>query len=100
MIVGHLGPEWSKPAQVGSAATSAPGNDDAVVAPPHEQMEILHRLAMAGNMRALRTQAREIGAIDPAYQGFADRLEQLARTYQSPAILRLIEQHFDTKRAA
>lgn len=65
----------------------------ALVAPPPEEIETLHRLALAGNMRDIRRQAGHIAALDPVYIPFADHLRQLAGNYQSKAILAFIERH-------
>jgi hypothetical protein len=62
-------------------------------APPPDQIRRLHRLALAGNMRAIREFAAQIEALDPCYRTFAKRLELLARDYQSKAIVQLAEQY-------
>jgi PAS domain S-box-containing protein len=64
-----------------------------LLAPPPEEMEILRRLALTGNMRDIRQRSEHIRALDPRYVPFADRLHDLARRYQSQAILALVRQH-------
>jgi hypothetical protein len=59
----------------------------------------LLELALAGNMRAISSQANRIAALDERYRPFAEKLRTLAHRYQSPAILRLIEQHSPARRA-
>jgi hypothetical protein len=60
---------------------------------PAEELEQLHLLAMVGNMRAIRAHADALAARDEGYRVFAERLRQLAGSYQSQAILSLVEQH-------
>jgi hypothetical protein len=71
-----------------------------MIAPPQEHMARLLKLAMTGNMRAIRSEAEQIRALDERYRPFADELRRLASGYQSPAILRLIEQHAHKREAA
>ncbi len=71
-----------------------------MVAPDGARMQQLLVHARAGNMRAIRLAATEIAAMGPQYRPFAERLEALAAAYQSPAVLRLIEQQLDEKEAA
>jgi hypothetical protein len=60
----------------------------------------LLKLAMAGKMRAIRTEAGRIRGLGEQYRPFADKLEKLAATYQSPAILRMIEDILQEREAA
>jgi signal transduction histidine kinase/DNA-binding response OmpR family regulator len=66
-----------------------------LIAPPPEEMQILHRLALEGNMRELRRQAEHITALDERYRPFAERLEKLAKEYQSKAIMDLVKKHLE-----
>jgi CheY-like chemotaxis protein len=59
--------------------------------PPREEMEVLHRLALAGDMRAIRRQAEHLAGRDGRYRPFAEHLDQLAKQYQSKAVLQWIE---------
>lgn len=52
---------------------------------------------MAGNMRAIRIEADRIAAIDARYHPFAEKLRNMARAYQSQALLKLIEQYLGTR---
>jgi hypothetical protein len=72
----------------------------ALVAPPAHELEILHRMAMAGNMRSIREQAQRLAALDPRYRVFAERLQELAGAYQSKAILGLVKEHLAKAGAA
>jgi signal transduction histidine kinase len=64
---------------------------DAVPAGPG--MDRLHDLAQAGNMRAIRTEAERLIREEARVRPFAEELLTLARSYQSQAILELIEDH-------
>ena len=71
-----------------------------MVAPQGEPMERLLALARAGNLRAIRKEIALIVAADPQYRDFAEHLDGLAAAYQSPAVLRLIEQYAPQRSAA
>jgi PAS domain S-box-containing protein len=62
------------------------------VYPPADEIDTLHRLALQGNMRAIVERAGYLLALDPHYAHFASQLCDLARNFQSKAMLRLIEQ--------
>ena len=69
----------------------------ALLAPPQEEIEILHRLALVGNMRNIRQRADYLAALDARYGPFADRLSQLSKSYRSQAILDLVEKYAERK---
>ncbi len=96
---GELG-ETCEPASQEASATDAEVTEPAMVAPPAERIEALFSLALAGNMRAIVLEADRILALSAEYRPFVERLKMLAATYQSPAVLRLIEDHRDVKKAA
>jgi PAS domain S-box-containing protein len=73
--------------------------DGPLVAPPPQEMETLHRLALVGDMRAIVRQATHLTDLDERYRPFAARLCQLAKGYQSQAILSLVEQYLNGRRA-
>jgi CheY-like chemotaxis protein len=64
----------------------------ALVAPPLQDLELLHHLARIGNMRDI---ARWATGLDECYRPFADRLHLLAQGYQSKAILKLVERYLE-----
>ncbi|TFV99519.1 HAMP domain-containing protein [Oxalobacteraceae bacterium OM1] len=82
----------AKPALQLAGATIGPRPLNELHRPPPVEMERLHRLALAGNMRAIRAYAHELGQQDPGCRAFADRLDAMARQYQSKAILQFVEQ--------
>jgi CheY-like chemotaxis protein len=70
-----------------------------LLAPPAQELAVLHRLALLGNMRDIAQRAAHLAELDRRYGAFADELKSLAKGYQSKAILRLVEQHMDAGRA-
>ena len=92
--------------EVGAPAASvrlpAPEGDgeEAMVPPPPDQLRALLKLAMAGNMRAIRSFAEELDAAGPEYGAFAERLKTLAVAYQSPAILELVSRYKSSEEVA
>ncbi|MEO8120912.1 MAG: response regulator, partial [Rhodoferax sp.] len=64
-----------------------------LVAPPGDEIDVLYQLARGGNMRDIRKRADHIEAMDIRYQAFAERLRQLAKTYQSKAILEMVNEY-------
>ena len=77
-------------APAGLPPAGRPGADDLVPPPPGE-MDLLYRLAMVGNMADIVDHARHLASLDDRYHPFADRLVELAGSYQSKAILALVE---------
>ncbi|WP_322403570.1 ATP-binding protein [Massilia luteola] len=77
-------------APVGLAPARGPSAED-LVAPPPEEMDLLYRLAMIGNMADIVDHARHLASLDDRYRPFAERLVELAASYQSKAILALVE---------
>ncbi|HKX40746.1 MAG TPA: ATP-binding protein [Burkholderiaceae bacterium] len=67
----------------------------ALVPPPAEEMEVLHSLALIGNMRSIRDHAEHLVTLGAAYGPFASRVRELAEGYQSQAILDLVRQFRD-----
>ena len=69
---------------------------NALVPPPADELEALHRIARSGNMRAIHERADHISALGARYQPFADKLHRLASGFQTKGLLRLIEEHLAT----
>jgi CheY-like chemotaxis protein len=94
-IARHLPLDWiseQSERAAGSGAEAAPE-----IAPPQAEIEILHTLAMAGDMREIRAQASRLIALDDRFRPFADTIQRLAQAYQSQALLSHIERHLDRK---
>ncbi|NVM79140.1 PAS domain S-box-containing protein [Duganella sp. SG902] len=69
------------------------GADAPLIVPPPAEMAVLHELAQLGNMRAIVERADYLIGRDRAYRPFAEQLRQLAKGYQSQALLQLVERH-------
>jgi PAS domain S-box-containing protein len=61
-----------------------------MVYPPPDEIAVLHRLALQGNMRDLAERAAYLLALDARYAPFAQQVHGLATGFQSKAALRLI----------
>ena len=75
-----------------TALENAEGTGDFVVPPQHE-IEALYRLARLGSMEMIRARADYLKQLDQHYIPFAARLRHLAESYQSKAIMTLVERH-------
>jgi len=65
--------ERSEPLQIAEAELV-----DALASPPADEVEVLHRLAMMGNMRDVRERAAYLVRLDERYRPFAEKLRRLA----------------------
>jgi PAS domain S-box-containing protein len=63
-----------------------------LVAPPAEEMDFLHGLALAGNMRDILEWTDRLETVDARYAPFAEKLRRLAKNFQSKAILALVQE--------
>lgn len=88
----HLGLTWTCARQPPAPIPVAGDDPAALVIPSREEMEVLHQLALTGDMRAIRERAAHLAALDPGYRPFAERLQRLAQGYQSKAILRIVSE--------
>ncbi len=65
----------------------------ALVVPPAEEMKMLLELAMMGDMRAMRKRVAALKQAKAEYAPFATKLEELAKGFQTKAILALIKEY-------
>ncbi|MCE3604179.1 ATP-binding protein [Massilia sp. P8910] len=77
------------------AAADSAANATELTPPPRAQLEQLSRLAHEGDMRAIRALADEIENADPRHVAFARMLRQLAKEYQSKALVELALRYVD-----
>jgi CheY-like chemotaxis protein len=98
LIGRHLKLQWLTAAEGNGEA--APAAELPLTAPPRDELAMLLKHALAGNMRAIRAEADRIAGLDTSYEPFAQKIKALANAYQSPAILRLIEDHGGPRSAA
>ena len=68
---------------------------DSLQPPGADEMQVLHRLAMMGNMREIRNRAAYLAQLDARLRPFADELDRLAQGYQSNAIRRFVERYLE-----
>jgi PAS domain S-box-containing protein len=66
-----------------------------LLAPPRHELDILHGLALRGNMRDVIKHAEQLTELDERYQPFVGQLRQLAKSFQTKALVSLIEQYRD-----
>ncbi|MGB9130795.1 MAG: PAS domain S-box protein [Thiobacillus sp.] len=66
-----------------------------VFAPPVPELEVLHELARRGNMRSIAQRAAYLAELDPRYGCFARQLGQMAKDYQSKAIVDFVEHYLE-----
>jgi CheY-like chemotaxis protein len=71
------------------------GADAALIAPPRDELAVLHRFALLGSMRDIVRHADRLVSLDSRYEPFAALVRRLAAGYESQALLSLIEQHLD-----
>jgi CheY-like chemotaxis protein len=94
IIGAQLGLTWvhARPAEPAAEQAGDRGAAE-LLAPPREEMEVLHVMALEGDMHDIRQRAAYLTTLDERYRPFAERLHRLAQGYQSKAILRLVEKH-------
>ncbi|CAD6534213.1 Sensor histidine kinase RcsC [Paraburkholderia hiiakae] len=68
-----------------------------IVVPPRDELAQLHRYALLGSMRDVSRHADHLVALNQRYEPFAARLRQLAMTYESQALLTLIEKYLNNE---
>jgi signal transduction histidine kinase/CheY-like chemotaxis protein len=67
-----------------------------LIAPPTEDLEVLYELAMLGSMREIRDKALQLEELDNKYIPFAQKLQSLAKGFEDEKIVILIEQYLET----
>lgn len=60
--------------------------------PARQELQELHYCTRVGNMSAIAAEARRILALDERYRPFTDKVQYLAKTYQSKALVALVEE--------
>lgn len=66
-----------------------------LASPPRSELEILHHMARLGNMQDIMQRTTYLAELDERYRPFASQLRQLARSYQSKAILSLVQRYLE-----
>jgi len=65
--------------------------DPEPVLPPLDDLKDLHRLAMVGNMRALRQRAERVAALGEQYRLFASEIQRMAAEFQTRRLLQFLD---------
>jgi CheY-like chemotaxis protein len=89
-IGAHLNLSWV----LDDANMNAPSdldNDSPIVAPPPHEIEALHQLVLAGNLRDIYNWTKHISSLDSEFQPFAQKVHQFAREFDLEAILQFAE---------
>ncbi|WP_110386374.1 PAS domain S-box protein [Paraburkholderia silvatlantica] len=79
----------------GGLGTGAP-----LAVPLHEDMEILHRLALRGQMRDVMRHANALLECDGRYRAFVLQVRRLAENFESRELLAFIERHWNRREPA
>ncbi|HEV7445667.1 MAG TPA: response regulator, partial [Steroidobacteraceae bacterium] len=86
----QLSLQWSYRDEGEVPAAHQPARDSWLL-PPGEELERLYQAALVGSMREIQQLADHLGTLDPRYVVFATRLSELAKAYQSRALVQLLE---------
>jgi signal transduction histidine kinase/CheY-like chemotaxis protein len=86
----QLSLQWSYRDEGEVPAAHQPARDNWLL-PPGEELERLYQAALVGSMREIQQLADHLGKLDPRYVVFATRLSELAKAYQSRALVQLLE---------
>lgn len=68
-------------------------NNQELVIPPSNEIEILYELAMLGSMKQIRKRVIYLQEIDKKYLPFTRKIQELAQSFQEKAIISLIEKY-------
>ncbi len=93
----YLRIEWICSLQQSSGASAETGDDKeelSVDAPPQDELKVLYRLALMGNVREIQVWAAQ-QAKDGNYGRFAEKLRELAGAYKTKAIQELLERYYE-----
>lgn len=75
------------------AETRAVQADPMLPTPPRQALDALHALALRGNMRDVMEYAEPLAQAEQRYQPFVAQLRRLTQSFQTKALLGLIEQY-------
>ena len=90
----QLGITWKKtPSAIPSFIASGENSSITFEIPPPEKLEVVHELALLGNVRKIQSWAAQLEQNDPEYSMFAGKLHGLAGSYRMKDILSLLNEH-------
>ncbi len=98
----HLDLEWIYQQERRSSSTFScywpvASIQNAIVAPPQSEIEALYELAMMGDIRGIREQAKKIELLDDQFVPFAQHLSQLANNFQEKQILEFVKEYMNAE---
>jgi len=68
---------------------------DIELAPPQEELSVLYEIAKLGNMRKINDWAKDLIKRDASYRPFAEKVQELARSFQKKQIVILAERYLE-----
>ncbi len=68
---------------------------DVELAPPQADLAVLYEIAKLGNMRKINEWAGELIEQDESYRSFAEKVQELARSFQKKQIVTLVERYLE-----
>ena len=68
-----------------------------LVAPPLEEITVLHELALMGDIRGIQQQAQRLEQLNEQLVPFAQQLHQLAKGFQEKQILEFVRKYMAGK---
>lgn len=102
MLTEYLELEWIYDQTVNVEATEAEvvthSEQADMMPPPIEKLTELHQLAVRGTMRRIKKWAAALAQTDPQYRPFANKLQELAKGFQSKRIVALVEEYIEIER--
>jgi len=69
-------------------------SEQVIIPPPYEELFKLYRASRIGHIKEILSEAVRIKNLDPRYAGFADRVTELAKSFNDSEILALLHQMF------
>jgi CheY-like chemotaxis protein len=89
----HLGLEWEYKEEPETRRVRGEEDKAVLLPPPQEELEVLHDLALRGDMRGIQEQAAHVETLGEQYVPLANRLRELARSFEERQILALVRQY-------
>jgi PAS domain S-box-containing protein len=87
--------DWNYESEKTDVNTNEP-----LIAPPVQEIEVLHHLALSGSVREILQQTDRLIEMNESYRPFAEHLRTMAAGYETKAILSFIEQYLERKSEA
>ncbi len=91
----HLKLEWIYEDQHITQRTPTSSEQQSIILPPIEQLEILYDLIKMGDIASFQGQLKAIEALDPKFRTFVADLRRLAKTFQVNDIRKSLEAYLE-----